>query len=86
MNDLRLKQLLELRQKISDDLNEIVYLLKTNFPEYYPDAYQHWVPQIETALYNDTHWLPRGIKTFQDTIDSIQDKNNGSSSVSKFTK
>ena len=86
MNDLCFEQLLELRKKISDNLNEIVSLLKTNFPEYYPDAYQHWVAQIKTALYNDTRWLPRGIKTFQDTIDSIQDNHNGSGGVSKFTK
>lgn len=84
MNDLHLKQLLELREKISDNLDEIVNLLKTNFPQYYPDAYQHWVAQIETALYNDTRWLPRGIKNFQDTIDSIQDNDDSSSGVSKF--
>lgn len=84
MNNLHLQQLLELRKKISDNLDEIVDILKTNYVEHYPDAYQHWVAQIETALYNDTHWLPRGTITFQDTINKIQDNRTDKSGVSKY--
>lgn len=83
---LSLSRLLDLRDSISQDLSEIENILKTEFPSQYVVAYQHWIPQITTALYNDTKWLPRGQFTFQDNIDHIKDNSATGSGVSKFIK
>lgn len=84
--NLALNKLLDLRDKISENLSEIEKLLKTDFPSQYEVAYQHWIPQIVTALYNDTRWLPRGQVTFQDNIDHIKDNSTNCGGVSKFIK
>lgn len=81
-----LNKLLDLREQISENLSEMEQLLKMNFPSQYEVAYQHWIPQIVTALYNDTKWLPRGQVTFQDNIDHIKDNSTNSAGVSKFIK
>lgn len=81
-----LNRLLDLRDSISQNLVEMETILKTEFPAQYAVAYQHWIPQITTALYNDTQWLPRGQFTFQDNIDHIKDNSVTGSGVSKFIK
>ena len=80
----RVNELLDLRDNISASIKEMTTILEQNFPKQYADAYQHWIPQILTALYNDTKWLPRGNITFQDTIDRINDSNDCSGGVSKY--
>lgn len=84
MNTDHINILLDLRENISKDIQAMQTLLKENFPKEYYDAYQHWIPQILTALYNDTKWLPRGQLTVQNTIDRIRDKDHSGGGVSKF--
>jgi hypothetical protein len=84
-NQNNINDLLDLRENIAQSVQKIEFILRTNFQDQYEDAYQHWIPQILTALFNDLKWLPRGEVTLQDTIDQIRDiesSNNGG--VSKF--
>lgn len=85
-NQSKVDDLLDLREEIAHALKKIDALLQIYFPDQYPDAYQHWMPQILTALYNDVKWLPRGQVTLQDTIDRIKDDYKESCGVSKFIK
>ena len=86
MNSEQINILLDLRENITKDIQTVQILLKEHFPKEYSDAYQHWIPQILTALYNDTQWLPRGQLTLQDTIDRIRDKDHNGCGVSKYIK
>ena len=85
-NEIKINDLLDLRENITESIQKIEFILRTYFPDQYEDAYQHWIPQVLTALYNDVKWLPRGQVTLQDTIDRIKDCVNGSGGVSKFIK
>lgn len=82
----QLNKLMDHRDKISDAIFHIERILKTYFPNEYSNAYQHWIPQILTALDNDIKWLPRGQLTLQDTIDRIKDGSDSSGGVYKFIK
>jgi hypothetical protein len=75
-----------LREDIKNSLSVIESLVKEHFPDHYADAYQHWIPQVLTALYNDIKWLPRGTLTLQDMIDRIKDHNESAGGVSKYIK
>lgn len=84
----KIKDLLVHRDSIINCVFHMERILKHYFPEEFDIAYQHWIPQIITALYDDNKWLPRGEQTFQDTINRLLDKSeenrqNGQS-VSKF--
>jgi len=85
-NQSKVDDLLDLREEITQSIQKIDFILRTYFPDQYTDAYQHWIPQVLTALYNDVKWLPRGQMTLQDTIDRIKDDSDGSYGVSKFIK
>jgi hypothetical protein len=85
-NQSKINDLLNLREEIAESLKKIDAVLQIYFPDQYSDAYQHWMPQILTALYNDVKWLPRGQVTLQDTIDRIKDNSEESAGVSKFIK
>jgi hypothetical protein len=85
-NQAQLDDLLHLREEIAQSLKKMGAILQIYFPEQYPDAYQHWIPQILTALDNDVKWLPRGQLTLQDTIDRIKDNSDESAGVSKYIK
>ena len=82
----QLNFLIDYRDQISDSIYHIDRILRTYFPDQYSDAYQHWIPQILTALDNDIKWLPRGQLTLQDTVDRILDASDKSTGVSKFIK
>lgn len=82
----KLNDLLRCREEISDCIKRMDSILQIYFPNQYEDAYQHWMPQILTALYNDLKWLPRGQTTLQDTIDRIKDCGDETGGVSKFIK
>jgi flagellar biosynthesis chaperone FliJ len=71
----QLNKLIDYRDQITDSLFHIERILKTYFPEEFDIAYQHYIPQITTALYDDTRWLPRGQQTMQHTIARLLDKN-----------
>jgi hypothetical protein len=81
-------RILDYRDEISNSMFHIERILKTYFPDEFDAAYQHWIPQILTALDNDVKWLPRGQMTLQDTIDRILDKikEDTGTGVSKFIK
>lgn len=74
----QLNRLIDHRDEISKAMFHIERILKTYFPNEFDIAYQHWIPQILTALDNDVKWLPRGEHTLQDTIDHIKDNQCGS--------
>jgi soluble cytochrome b562 len=81
-------KLMDYRDEICNSMFHIERILQTYFPEEYDIAYQHYIPQIMTALDNDEKWLPRGDITMQYTIKRILDKinNDNGSGVYKFTK
>lgn len=82
----QLNKLIDYRDQITNSLFHIERIIKEYFPEEFDVAYQHWIPQITTSLYEDKRWLPRGEQTMQHTIDRLLDKvqeKNGQS-VSKF--
>jgi hypothetical protein len=81
-------RILDYRDEISNSMFHIERILKTYFPDEFDTAYQHWIPQILTALDNDVKWLPRGQMTLQNTIDRILDKikEDSGTGVSKFIK
>ena len=90
MNDKKvaLEKLLSKRDQILNDLAEIESLLQVYFSDDFSIAYQHWIPQITTALTDNTIWLPRGQYSMDYTIKSILDRlsidtNKG---VSKYIK
>lgn len=81
-------KLMDHRDEISNAMFHIERILKTYFPEEYDVAYQHYIPQILTALYDDERWLPRGQTNMQKTISRILDKihQDSTTGVSKFIK
>lgn len=79
-------KLLDYRDDITNAIFHIERILKTYFPQEFNLAYQHWIPQILTALDNDVKWLPRGQITMQDSIDRIKDNSETSGGVSKYIK
>jgi hypothetical protein len=74
----QLEKLLEHRDSIVSHLYQIEHILKEYFPEQFELAYQHWIPQISTALYEQNKWLPRGQYSMQNTLDVIKDSDTGS--------
>ena len=74
----QLNRLIDHKDEISKAMFHIERILKTYFPNEFDIAYQHWIPQILTALENDVKWLPRGQYSLQDTIDHINDNQSGS--------
>lgn len=72
----QLNSLMDYRDEITKSLFHIERILKVYFPEEFEVAYQHWIPQITTALYEDARWLPRGEQTMQHTITRLLDKIN----------
>lgn len=83
-NDL--DDLFNCRDQIEKILTEIDSILKTRFANEYETAYQHWLPQIKTALRDNTQWLPRGQFTMDYTLKRINDNMNSSleKGVSKY--
>lgn len=80
----QLNTLMDYRDDICKTMFHIERILKTYFPQQFDLAYQHWIPQILTALDNDVKWLPRGQLTMQDSIDRIKDSDDDSGGVSKY--
>lgn len=82
----QINNLIDYRDKIEDSLFHIERILKHYFPEEFDIAYQHYIPQITTALYEDKKWLSRGDQTMQQTINRLLDKvkNSSDKGVSKY--
>jgi hypothetical protein len=81
-----LDKLLKYRDEIEDNLTQIETLIKVFFPEEFSVAYQHWLPQIKTALKDNIKYLPRGEYSMDYTIRRIEDKllDNSDKGVSKY--
>lgn len=81
-------ELISYRDEIADCIFHIEQILKTYFPEEFDVAYQHWIPQISTALADSDRWLNRGDINMQYTISRILDKisEDSGQGVSKFIK
>jgi len=81
-----LNKLLDYRNQIENILTDIDTILQSNFSDEHGLAYQHWIPQIKTALRDDIKWLPRGQYSMDYTINRIIDKLNcaNEKGVSKF--
>lgn len=84
----KLSDLEKHRETIENHLSEIEAILQADFPEEFSVAYQHWIPQIKTALKHSTKWLDRGQYSMQYTLDRILDKINDkyNKGVSKYIK
>jgi len=82
----QINRLIDYRDQIVDSLFHIERILKEYFPEEFDVAYQHYIPQITTALYEDKKWLQRGEYTMQQTINRLLDKgqNSDNKGVSKY--
>ena len=70
----QLNKLIDYRDDVTNAVFHIERIIKQYFPEEFALAYQHWIPQIITALYEDKKWLPRGQYSMQDTINRLLDK------------
>lgn len=70
----QISKLIQYRDDIENSIFHLEKIIKTYFPEEFEAAYQHWIPQIATALYDYDKWLPRGSQTLQDTINRLTDK------------
>ena len=62
------------RDEIVNSLFHIERILKTYFPDEFERAYQFYIPQITTALYEDKKWLSRGEYSLQNTIDNLLER------------
>lgn len=82
----QLNKIIDHRDEITNAMFHIERILKHYFPEEFDIAYQHWIPQIMTALYEHDRWLPRGEQTLQDTIDRLFDKNQDITEIGQSVK
>jgi hypothetical protein len=82
----QLNKLIDYRDSISSSLFQIERILKQYFPEEFDLAYQHYIPQISTALHDEKKWLSRGGYSIQDTINHLLDKSDDKkvSGVNKY--
>ena len=82
-----LNKLYQYRENIESYLAEIDAILMVYFPDQYPVMYQHLMPQIKTALRDNTKWLSRGQYSMDNIFDSIEDKiveDNSNQGVTRY--
>jgi hypothetical protein len=72
--ELAIGELSKHRDQIVSNLYDIEQILKHLFPEEFDVAYQHWIPQIMTALFDNQKWLPRGSYSMEYTINRLNDR------------
>lgn len=75
----QLNRLLDYRNDIENALFQIERILKEYFPSEFDTAYQHWIPQISTAICENEKWLSRGQYSMQQTLDRLFDKSKDDS-------
>lgn len=84
-----LNKIYQYREEIENSLAEIDALLMVYFSDQYGVYYQHIVPQIKTALRDNTKWLSRSDYSLDSIIKHIEDKivdNCSRQGVSKYIK
>lgn len=82
-----LNKLYQYRENIENYLAEIESILMVYFEQQYPVSYQHWIPQIKTALRDNTKWLSRGQYSMDYILSKIEDQikeDRNSQGVSKY--
>lgn len=84
----QIENLIDYRNNIVDNLANIQSVLQQYFPQEFELAYQHYIPQIVTALHDEKKWLSRGVYSLQDTLNNLSDqiKDDTDSGVSKYIK
>jgi hypothetical protein len=80
-----IRQIKALSKNIEDSLYAIENLIKAEYPEKYEIFYQHIMPQILTALNDDTKWLSRGNYSIEYIVKSIINSNDSNSGLKKYT-
>ena len=80
----QINKLLDYRDEISYSLFHIERVLRDYFPDEYAQAYQHWIPQIITALEHDSRWLDRGVYNMQDTLNKLNDNDQNVKGLTKI--
>jgi hypothetical protein len=70
----QINNLIDCRDDMVDSLFHIERILKTYFPEEFERAYQFYIPQITTSLYENKKWLTRGEYSLQNTIDNLLER------------
>ena len=70
----QINNLVDCRDDMVDSLYHIERILKTYFPEEFERAYQFYIPQSTTALYENKKWLTRGEYSLQNTIDNLLER------------
>jgi len=78
-----LETLLSLRNEIAERVFNIENILLKHNTKIHDIAYQHWIPQIITALFDNTKWLSRGEYSMEYTLKQMLDDNDGKG-ISKF--
>lgn len=66
-------RLVDYRDNILANIKHVEKILKEDFPNHFDVAYQHWIPQIKTAISDDHRWLQRSDYNFDYTLDKIQE-------------
>jgi len=57
-------------------LEEAGKIIHEEFPKHWDVAHSFWMPQIDTALRNDTRWLQRGDYNMEKTLADIRLERN----------
>jgi hypothetical protein len=84
-----LNKLYQKREEIEHCLAEIESILTVYFEDQFSISYQHWLPQIKTALRDNTKWLSRGQYSMDYILKLIEDKmvdGSDRKGVSKYIK
>jgi hypothetical protein len=81
-----LTKLYNLREDIENKIAEIEAIFQVYFCEEFSIAYQHWLPQIKTALRDNIKYLPRGEYSMDYSLYRIEDKiiDQNNKGVSKY--
>lgn len=82
----QINKIIDHRDRIVDALFHIERILKVYFPEEFEKAYQFYLPQITTALYEEKKWLSRGEYSLQDTISKLLELSKDSKEIKGVTK
>lgn len=72
-----IERLKELKETIYEALYEMEDILKEVAPEEFERAEVYWMAHIDTALENRGGWLGGSFISFADTLDAIEEKEDG---------
>jgi hypothetical protein len=83
-----LNKLYSIRETIENNLAELDAIIQVYFHEEYSISYQHWMPQIKTALRDNIKFLPRGTYSMDYVLRHIEDKlfHTPKESIHKYIK